>query len=210
MTNYLALLGWSLSEDRDRFSLQEMADAFEIGRVNANPARFDLKKCTALNADWIRTLSAEDFSGRLLAYLRSQRAEIAPDESVVSAAAPLVQERCETLGQAADMVGFLLVDDDDFTVDGDVAEKMLNSETRPILEAAAAALESVGEWRAEAIESALRQALVEHMGLKPRVAFAPVRAAVSGRRVSPPLFESLEILGSSQTMRRLDQALRVS
>ena len=72
MTNYLALLGWSLAEDRDRFSLQEMADAFEIERVNANPARFDLKKCTALNADWIRTLGADEFANRLIAYLQGR------------------------------------------------------------------------------------------------------------------------------------------
>jgi glutamyl-tRNA synthetase len=208
MTNYLALLGWSLAEDRDRFSLQEMADAFEIERVNANPARFDLKKCTALNADWIRTLGADEFAKRLIAYLRGERADALgdADESTVRVSAPLVQERCETLGQAADMLTFLLVSEDAFTVDRDDAAKVLTEDARPVLGAAVDALRAVPDWSTASIEHALREALVDGLGLKPRLAFAPVRVAVSGRRVSPPLFESLEILGPDRTVARLEAA----
>ena len=116
LTNYLALLGWSLSEDRDRFSLQEMVEAFDIRRVNPSPARFDLKKCTALNADWIRTLELDDLIDRLQPML--QRAGLLADELTrrrdrcCDKAVPLVQERIETLGQGVTMLRFLLIDDD--------------------------------------------------------------------------------------------------
>lgn len=212
MTNYLALLGWSLSEDRDRFSLQEMADAFDISRVNASPARFDLKKCTALNADWIRLLDGEEFVTRLVSFLSDQRAVTlgAAGEQTVRSAAPLVQERVETLGQAADMVHFLLVDDASFVVNPDDAAKQLTADSQPVLEAAAAALNGLEVWSTESIEAALRVALIDGLLLKPRVAFGPVRVAVSGRRVSPPLFESLEILGKERSLARLTLALRIA
>ena len=208
MTNYLALLGWALAEDRDRFSLSEMADAFDIGRVNASPARFDLKKCTALNADWIRTLSEADFSQRLLAFFAEQRqVSLDPRQvEVVNQASPLVHERVETLGQAADMMQFLLVEESDFVVDPDEAAKALTPEGLEVLAVASKALDAVTEWTTDAIEAALRTALVEGLGMKPRVAFGPVRVAISGRRVSPPLFESLELLGRERSLSRLTAA----
>jgi len=212
LTNYLALLGWSLSEDRDRFSLQEMADAFDLSRVNASPARFDLKKCTALNADWIRILDGEEFVVRLVSFLRDQRGVTldAAAEATVRAAAVLVQERVETLGQAADMLHFLLVDEAMFTIDPEDAAKQLTADSLPVLDASCAALHDLDVWSTETIEAALRIALIEGLGLKPRVAFGPVRVAVSGRRVSPPLFESLEILGKERSLRRLTLALQMS
>ncbi len=209
MTNYLALLGWSLTEDRDRFSLQEMADAFDITRVNSSPARFDLKKCTALNADWIRLLDAEEFARRLGAFLTAERG-IGIDPSVqrvVSVASPLVQERVETLAQASDMLHFLLVEEAAFSVDPDDSAKMLTADAAPVLQASIRALEELTDWTSAEIEAALRTSLVEGLGLKPRLAFGPVRVAVSGRRVSPPLFESLEILGRQRTLSRLKAAV---
>ena len=208
MTNYLALLGWSLADDRDRFGLDEMAAAFDIGRVNASPARFDLQKCTALNADWIRTLDGADFADRLVSYLVEQRRAVLTDgqAGLARSAAPLVQERCETLGQAADMLRFLLVPEADFVIDPDDAEKVLTDEGLQVVGAAAAALEPLESWDVGSIEQALREALVDGMGLKPRVAFGPVRVAVSGRRVSPPLFESLELLGRDRALSRLSAA----
>lgn len=209
MTNYLALLGWSLSEDSDRFSLREMAEAFDISRVNANPARFDLKKCTALNADWIRTLDADEFVSRLLHFMAEVRGAAldAAGEDTVRSAAALVQERVETLGQAADMLNFLLVDEASFAVDPEDAAMQITADSQPILEASSAALTALDVWTTETIEAALRAALIEDLGLKPRVAFGPVRVATSGRRVSPPLFESLEILGRKSTLARLEAAL---
>jgi len=210
LTNYLALLGWSLSEDRDRFSLQEMVDAFDIRRVNPSPARFDLKKCTALNADWIRTLELGDLIARLLPMLQRQGLLADEDQatrSMLEKAVPLVQERIETLGQGVTMLRFLLIDDEQFSVDPDDGAKLLTAETRPTLAAARESLADLRTWDTASIESALRATLVEGLGLKPKNAFGPVRVAVTGRRVSPPLFESLEILGRERSLRRLDQAL---
>jgi glutamyl-tRNA synthetase len=214
LTNYLALLGWSLSDDEDRFSLQQMAAAFDIQRVNPNPARFDLKKCTALNADWIRTITPDDFEVRLVAYLQAH-GEVATEPSAVQTdlvhrAVPLVQERVETLRQAAEMLRFLLVDDTGFAVDPDDAAKQLTPGTRPTLEAALDALEKLEPWAAEPIEQALRGALVDGLGLKPKLAFGPVRVAATGRRVSPPLFESLELLGRDRALARLRDAVATS
>ncbi len=209
MTNYLALLGWAIAEDRDRFSLTEMSEAFDIGRVNASPARFDVKKCTALNADWIRTLDEEVFVDRLLGFM-SEELGIdleAGASSTVRAAAPLVHERVETLGQAAEMMRFLLVSEDAFTVDAEDAEKVLDDASVPVLESAAEALDGLAAWTTESIEAALRESLIDGLGLKPRVAFGPVRVAVSGRRVSPPLFESLELLGRERTLSRIRSAI---
>ena len=211
LSNYLALLGWSLSEDRDRFSLQEMVGAFDIRRVNPSPARFDLKKCTALNADWIRTLELDDLVDRLEPML--QRAGLLTGEldaakrSLLRRAVPLVQERIETLGQGVTMLRFLLIDDGQFSVDSDDGSKLLTSGTRPTLAAAHAALFELQTWETTSIESALRTALVEGLELKPKNAFGPVRVAVTGRRVSPPLFESLELLGRDRSLLRLEQAL---
>ena len=211
LTNYLALLGWSLSEDQDRFSLTEMAAAFDIARVNPSPARFDIKKCTALNADWVRTISPEDFGARLVAFLVAHDqlgTEPAADQlDLVARAVPLVQERVETLGQAAAMMRFLLTDEAEFAVDPDDAAKQLTVETAPTLAASVAALEEVPAWQSADIEHALRAALVAGLGLKPKLAFGPVRVAATGRRVSPPLFQSLELLGRDRALARLRRAL---
>ena len=208
LLNYLALLGWSMGEDREFFSMPEMAEVFEISRVSPNPARFDLKKCTAINGDWIRSLTPEAFADRIVPYL--QRAGLLADpptdaqRAVLAAAVPLVQERMETLGQAVGMLGFLLVDPTDFAIDPE--QSVADEDSQRVLAASIDALSSLGEWAAEPIERALRSALIEGLGLKPKVAFGAVRIAVTGRRVSPPLFESMEILGRDETMRRLGAA----
>ncbi|MBC9225618.1 glutamate--tRNA ligase [Aeromicrobium sp. 636] len=201
LLNYLALLGWSIAEDRDIFSLDEMVAAFEIERVNPNPARFDLKKCEAINGDHVRMLSPEVFVQRLLPYLPQ-----GVDVDLVTAAAPLVQERSNLLTEAADMLAFLFAGDD-FTVDPDDAAKQLNEDGLEVAKAAREALAGVGEWTTESIEAALRQALIEERGLKPRLAFGPVRVAVTGKRISPPLFESMELLGREASLARLDAVL---
>ena len=126
----------------------------------------------------------------------------------VRTAAALVQERVETLGQAADMLHFLLVDEASFAVDPEDAAKQLTADSRPVLEAASRRSPALEVWSTEAIEAALRAALIDGLGLKPRVAFGPVRVAISGRRVSPPLFESLEILGKERSLVRLTAALQ--
>jgi len=210
LLNYLSLLGWSMGEDREFFSKEQLADAFTLDRVSPNPARFDLKKCTAINGDWIRTLAPDDLAERIVPFLVRAGLVVEPLDDptrrLLAQAVPLVQERMETLGQAVGMVGFLLADDDRFTLDPADAEAMLDADGRSVVAAALEALSGIPEWTTASIEEALRAALVDGLGLKPKVAFGPVRVAVTGRRVSPPLFESMELLGRERSLHRLAAA----
>lgn len=210
LLNYLALLGWSLSENQEIFSLDEMIDAFDISRVSSNPARFDQKKADAINSVHLRALAPDDFVERVVPYL-IQGAALPADPTAeqlrtVRAAAPLVQERLIVLSDAVGMMSFLFAGDE-FTPDQSSADKALGPDARPILEAAVTALETVPEWTAPAIEAALKHSVVEGLDIKPRKAFAPVRVAVTGRTVSPPLYESMELLGRDLSLRRLRTAL---
>ena len=206
LLNYLSLLGWSLSADEDIFSVDQLVENFDIHDVLANPARFDLKKAEAINGSHVRMLEPADFRNRLVPYLQQAglvgETLTAREEQILTEAAPLVQERITLLGEAPDMVGFLFKADDAVDV-ADDARKGLPANLAEVLDAALAALEPVQEWTAENIQAALRQALVEDMGIKPRLAFGPVRTAVSGRRISPPLFESMVILGRDSSLARI-------
>ena len=204
LVNYLALLGWSIGPDRDVFSIDEMVAAFDVTDVNPNPARFDHKKAEAINGDHIRLLAPDDFRSRLLPYLTEFVSDPATPEQleVLTKAAPLVQERMQLLGEAPAMLGFLFTADADLVVE-DNALASLKGDTATVLTAGIAALEGVQDWTTESIEGALRATLIDELGLKPRVAFGPLRVAVSGRRISPPLFESMEILGKESTLTRL-------
>jgi len=208
LVNYLALLGWSLSHDRDVFDLDEMVAAFDVVDVNPNPARFDVKKAEAINGDHIRRLGADDFAARLVPYLDGVLSDPATPEELelLGRAAPLVQERMALLGEAPGLLGFLFTGDDDLTWEED-ALKTLKDGSDDALRASVTALEGVQDWRTEDIQAALTTALVDGLGLKPRLAYGPLRVAVSGRRISPPLFESMELLGRDSTLRRLRRLL---
>jgi glutamyl-tRNA synthetase len=212
MCNYLALLGWSPGENRESFTLAEMAAEFDLARVNKNAAQFDVGKLRAINGDKIRALEPADFAARLTPFL--QRSGVVgdppsePEVALIAAAAPLVQERSGDLAEAAGMLAFLFVGEDSFAVEAAEAERVLGTDAVPVLQAADDALDGVGSWTHEAIEAALRTALIEKMGLKPRAAFAgALRVAVTGRRTGPPLFQSIELLGRDRTLRRLAQAI---
>jgi glutamyl-tRNA synthetase len=212
LLNYLALLGWSLADDRDVFTLSEMVEAFDVSKVSANTARFDLKKAEAINSTHLRMLAPDDFARRLEPYVVAELAGTAPvmtdtlgdaQRPLLTAAAPLVQERSTVLSDAALMVRFLFVDDAAFTPEVDAAAKNLGADSAPVLDAALTSLDALDKWTAPQIETALREALVDGLGLKPRKAFAPVRVAVTGRTVSPPLYESMELLGRERSLARL-------
>ncbi|TCC31457.1 glutamate--tRNA ligase [Kribbella sindirgiensis] len=216
LLNYLALLGWSIAEDRDVFTMAEMVEAFDIRKVNSNAARFDPKKCEAINAAHMRLLPQDEFAERMIPFLTTAGVLAEPpsedDLAVLRAAVPLVQERMNTLSESEEMLGFLFVSEDRFTVDPDAAAKVLTGDATAVLDAAAKALADLGdtEWTTEAIEAALRASLIDGLGLKPKNAFGPVRVAISGRRISPPLFESLELLGREKSLHRLDRARRTT
>jgi glutamyl-tRNA synthetase len=211
LLNYLALLGWSIAEDRDVFTMAEMVDAFDITRVSSNAARFDLKKAEAINAAHLRALPVEEFARRVEPYLVAEGVITGtPTEeqrALLAAAAPLVQERSVVLSDAARMLRFLFVPEEGFAPEADAAEKNLGADAAPVLEAALTGLDAVTEWSTDEIEGALKAALVDGLGLKPRKAFAPVRVAVSGRTVSPPLYESMELLGRERSLARLRAGL---
>jgi glutamyl-tRNA synthetase len=205
LLNYLALLGWAIGENRDVFTMDEMVAAFDVSRVSGNSARFDLKKAEAINAAHLRALTVEDFARRVEPYLAEQGVTIDTDadRALLAAAAPLVQERSIVLSDAARMMRFLFVDGKDFVLDDDAAAKNLGADAVPVLEAALTGLDALQDWSTTAIEESLKVSLIDGLGLKPRKAFAPVRVAVSGRTVSPPLYESMELLGRERSIARL-------
>ena len=207
LLNYLALLGWGLSADQDIFTLQEMAKAFDVHDVNPNPARFDLKKADAINATHIRALSADDFANRLIPYLQKGDVLSNPPTpaqlEVLTKAAPLIQERITVLGEASGMLGFLFTDSSKITIDED-ARKGLPENAKEIVAAASAAISPLNDFTTDVLHDLLNKVLVEDMAEKPKNAFGPLRTAISGRRISPPLFESMEILGKAETLARLE------
>ncbi|HXH77799.1 glutamate--tRNA ligase [Nocardioides sp.] len=205
LLNYLALLGWAISGDRDVFTLEEMVEAFEIGDVNPNPARFDVKKADAINSSQMRLLSVEEMTERVLPFLEEagvmDPADPA-DRQLLDQAMPLVGERINKLTEAVDMLGFFFVAEADFTRVDD-----LDDPGREVVKAAYDAVDALDTWSTAAIEEALRAKLIDELGLKPRHAFGPVRIAISGRKISPPLFESMELLGRDRSIARLTDAM---
>lgn len=208
LLNYLSLLGWSIASDRDVFTRQELIEAFDIVNVNPNPARFDQKKAESINGDHIRMLEPDDFASRLVPYLVGAGVVSTPptdaQREMLAKAAPLVQERMQMLGEAPGLLGFLFRDVETYDED---ALKGLPANAAEVLAASIEALEGVpaDAFHAEAVQAALAGSLIDGLGLKPRVAYGPARVALSGRRVSPPLFESMELLGKDVSIARLEK-----
>lgn len=210
LLNYLSLLGWSLSHDEDIFTMDQMVAAFDVKDVLANPARFDVKKAEAINGTHVRMLDAADFRNRLVPFLHKAELVTASDydaltareQEILTAAAPLVQERMQLLGEAPALLGFLFKTDDQIETALDAA-KQLKESAPAVLAAAITAIEGLDTFTADTIQDALREAIVDGLEIKPRLAFGPVRTAISGERISPPLFESMEILGKDSSLTRL-------
>jgi len=205
LLNYLALLGWAIAADRDIFTLEEMVEKFDIADVNPNPARFDLKKAEAINAAHMRLLPLDAITHRALPFLKEAGVVGDPisdsDTHLLELAMPLVAERIGKLTEVPEMLGFLFAAEVTYD-ENDLGS--LDEDGRGVVAAARDALAGLSSWSTAAIDEALRAKLVEELGLKPRNAFGPVRIAITGRKISPPLFESLELLGREETLRRLD------
>ncbi|MFD5033506.1 glutamate--tRNA ligase [Streptomyces sp. NPDC058405] len=206
LLNYLSLLGWSLSADRDLFSMEEMVAAFDIADVNANPARFDLKKAEAINADHIRQLDEKTFIDACGPWLKAPHAPWPPesfDAAAFATLAPLAQTRLTVLSDITANVDFLFLDEP--AQDEASWAKAMKPGADALLATARTKI-AEAEWNTEALKNAVLAAGEEH-GLKLGKAQAPVRVAVTGRTVGLPLFESLEILGRERTLSRIDAAL---
>jgi glutamyl-tRNA synthetase len=209
LVNYLSLLGWSIAEDRDVFSMAEMVEACDVTRVSANPARFDLKKAEAINATHLRALPVDQFIAAVTPFLAGAGLVADPptpeQDRILRAIAPMAQERMIVLSEAVPLLRFLFVED--VEIEPAAAEKQLSGPAAAeVLDAATTALSQLADWSTAAIEQALKTALVDGLGRKPRQAFGPVRVAISGRTVSPPLYESIELLGRERTLARLAAA----
>ena len=205
--NYLALLGWSPGDDVENITMQQLTELFTVERVNSSPARFDMKKLEAINGDKIRALTLDDFLVRALPFLKSQRIIVGTDEevSLVRAALPIIQERISRLNEIPPMLKFLFVKN--FEVEADAISKISDESSKQVLTRALAELTPLQNWTHSSIEGVLRDALIEELGLKPRIAFGSIRIAVTGGPISPPLFESMELLGKNECLARISSAI---
>ncbi|WP_236239797.1 glutamate--tRNA ligase [Streptomyces sp. CC228A] len=207
LLNYLSLLGWSFSADQDVFTIPEMIEKFDIADVNANPARFDLKKAESINADHIRMLDEKEFAARCEPWLQAPHAPWAPedfDRDAWERIAPHAQTRLTVLSEITANVDFLFLKEP--AEDEASWQKAMKGEPAALLTTARAKLEAADWTSPESLKDAVLKAGEEH-GLKLGKAQAPVRVAVTGRTVGLPLFESLEILGKDRTLARIDAAL---
>ncbi len=205
--NYLALLGWSPGDDRENVTMKELTELFTVDKVHSSPARFDMKKLEAINGDKIRALTLDEFFNWSLPFLTKAGVISGSDAeiAVVKAALPIIQERIVTLAEVPAMLNFLFVKD--FTVAEDCISKVNDEAAKAVLARSESELAKLSTWTHDSIEAALRSSLIEEMGLKPRIAFGAVRIATTGSNISPPLFESMELLGKEVSLQRIKFAL---
>jgi glutamyl-tRNA synthetase len=205
--NYLALLGWSPGDDRENISMKELTELFTVEKVHSSPARFDMKKLEAINGDKIRALTLDDFATWTIPFLKKAGVIEGRDEEIalVMKALPLIQERIVKLDEAPALLKFLFIKN--FAVDPEAAPKIADEPAKDILKRSLKELEVLETWSHESIEAALRASLIEELGLKPRIAFTALRIATTGSTISPPLFESMELLGKQACLDRINSAL---
>jgi glutamyl-tRNA synthetase len=205
--NYLALLGWSPGDDRENISMKELTELFTVEKVHSSPARFDMKKLEAINGDKIRALTLDDFATWTIPFLKKAGVIEGREEEIalVMKALPLIQERIVKLDEAPALLKFLFIKN--FAVDPEAAPKIADEPAKDILKRSLKELEVLETWSHESIEAALRASLIEELGLKPRIAFTALRIATTGSTISPPLFESMELLGKQACLDRINSAL---
>jgi glutamyl-tRNA synthetase len=205
--NYLALLGWSPGDDRENITMAELCELFTVEKVHSSPARFDMKKLEAINGDKIRALTIDEFLSWSLPFLKDAGIITGTDSEValVRSALPLIQERIVTLSEVPAMLAFLFTPA--FAVDEASAPKIADAESKKILKRALSDLTPLASWDHASIEAVLRASLIEEMGLKPRIAFTALRIAATGSTISPPLFESMELLGKEVSLERIAGAI---
>jgi len=207
--NYLALLGWSPGDDRENVTMKELTELFTVEKVHSSPARFDMKKLEAINGDKIRALTIDEFLDWSLPFLTKAGVITGTEDEItlVKLALPLIQERIIMLSEVPAMLKFLFVKE--FAVEPDSVAKITDDASKAVLKRSIQELEPLTTWTHESIEAALRSSLIEDMGLKPRIAFGAVRIATTGSTISPPLFESMELLGKNASLARIRAGLEL-
>jgi glutamyl-tRNA synthetase len=197
LMNFLALLGWAPDGETTIMSRGELIERFSLERVGSSPATFDYAKLDWMNGVYLRALAPDDYADRVVAYVREQGLEW--PEGDVRAAAAIVQEKIGRLDEFRGFAGFLF---EDVEPDPDLLD-------RRILDATAAKLEATDPWAVDTIEASLKD-LCDELGEKPRAVYLPIRVAVTGSRVSPGLYESLELLGRETALARIRAGAEVA
>jgi glutamyl-tRNA synthetase len=195
LMNFLALLGWAPDGETTIMSREELIERFSLDRVGSSPATFDYDKLDWLNGVYLRAMSPDAYAEALEAFVRERGLDW--DRARVRAAAPLVQEKIARLGEFPEFAGFLF---------GDVEPPTLGEEDRRTLAAADEALAATDPWTKAAIEETLKS-LCERLDAKPRTVYAPIRLAATGSKISPGLYESLELLGREESLARISAAV---
>ncbi len=212
--NYLALLGWSYDDKTDILSREQLMQSFSLDRVSVSDAMFDPERLLWMNGYYIRALGVEELAERALPYLERPESQGGLPDSVkrpldkayVGRVLRLEQERMKTLGEAAQMTTFFFTDDLHYSAEALIGKGMDRDSTREALRRSLGVLVDLSGFEAGLMEPPMR-ALADELGLKPGQLFMPLRMAVSGRTVSPPLFETMEVLGRSRTLARVRRAL---
>lgn len=204
MVNYLALLGWSYDDKTEIMSREELIERFSLDRVNPSPAAWNYDKLDHFDGIYIRSLPVEDLTDRLLPFVRT--AGINADRETLLNITPLIRERLTVLSDAPPWVDFFFMDDlPDYDLNLLVPQKMSLADIPNLLQRARAILAQT-DFTHDALDQALR-AEAQTLGIKPGQMFQPIRVAVCGKMVAPPLFETLAILGRKKALWRIDQAL---
>ena len=206
LVNFLGMLGYSMPSEQEVFTFDELSASFDWSRINPAGPVFDLDKLGWLNGHYIRELAPDDLAARCVPFLTASGLYdgSALHADLLAGAIPLVQTRMAVLSEVVDLLRFLFVKD--FAVDPAAVEKSLGEGSRAVLTAAADALEPLGEWTTSTVQTALDAALIDGLGLKRGKAYAPVRAAVCGSTIAPPLPESMALLGKDLVLQRLRSA----
>ncbi|MDP9183496.1 MAG: glutamate--tRNA ligase [Actinomycetota bacterium] len=209
LVNFLGLLGYSLPSGEEVFTFQEMSASFDWSRVNTVGPVFDLDKLGWLNGHYIRELGEADLAGRLEPFLREAGLYTGTpaEQALLGGAVPLIQTRMAVLSECVELLRCFFVTDDAFSIDPAAREKSLGLEAGPVLAACADALEPLTQWSTETVQAAMDAALIDGLGLKRGKAYSPVRVAVCGASIAPPLPESMALLGKARVLARLRAAL---
>ncbi len=208
--NYLALLGWSKDDETTVMTTDEIVESFDLSRVKKSPSVFDYDKLLWINGQHLRAITPEEFAAEFAAWRDrwcADSAEMGSSTGVWSVtpsqAAFLVQEKVDTFSAVGKMVDFLA---EPHAMSDEAAERLQKAKhVEEVLDAAIARLSQIEDWTAPVIEGVLR-ALCEELEQKPRIVFAPIRFAATGRTITPGLFESIEVLGAERTLDRMKNA----
>ena len=205
--NYLALLGWLPGDDVENITMKQLTEMFTVEKVHSSPARFDMKKLEAINGDKIRALTLDEFLKWSLPFLTKEDVITGTDAEIelVKKALPIIQERIIMLNEVPKMLKFLFTKN--FAVEAESVSKITDDASKEILKRSVKELETVSDWTHANIEAVLRASLIEEMALKPRIAFTALRIATTGSTISPPLFESMELLGKEACLLRINAGL---